>query len=172
MDTEIWKVIKNFPDYMVSSHGRVQSFKRKNPIILKESTDQCGYKHVRLTNDLGCYIKTIHRLVCETFHENPEGHPMVLHGDHDPSNNHYLNLRWGTHQDNMDDRKVSGRENHQSRYNITWILVSPQGVTTPIDNLKSFCESNNLDQGGMHKVVRGQRKSHKGWTCQVSQLVV
>jgi len=38
LDGEIWKIIKDFPDYMVSNFGRVKSFKiYKEGKILKQN---------------------------------------------------------------------------------------------------------------------------------------
>ena len=44
-----------------------------------------------------------HRLVAETFIPNPEGYTEVLHGDKGNRCNHYTNLRWGTHKENMQE---------------------------------------------------------------------
>ena len=43
-----------------------------------------------------------HHLVAESFCKNPEGHTEILHIDEDNRNNHYTNLKWGTHFENMD----------------------------------------------------------------------
>lgn len=42
----------------------------------------------------------IHRLVAETFIENPNNYPIVLHLDNNKQNNHYTNLKWGTVSEN------------------------------------------------------------------------
>lgn len=50
----------------------------------------------------------------------PEGKPFVLHKDHNPSNNHYLNLEWGSHQDNMEAMKAADRQcSGEARIRIT-----------------------------------------------------
>ena len=45
--------------------------------------------------------KSIHQLVAEVFVSNPEGHNEILHIDGNNRNNHYKNLKWGTHFENM-----------------------------------------------------------------------
>jgi hypothetical protein len=45
--------------------------------------------------------KSIHQLVAEVFVPNPEGHNEILHIDENNRNNHYKNLKWGTHEENM-----------------------------------------------------------------------
>ena len=56
----------------------------------------------------------VHRLVAIAFVPNPEPETrtLVLHNNDIRDCNVYLNLRWGTPQMNMDDKKYSGR----SRY--------------------------------------------------------
>jgi len=48
--------------------------------------------------------KYVHRLVAETFIENPSDLPEVDHKDRDKSNNCVDNLRWVTRQENMENR--------------------------------------------------------------------
>jgi len=67
---EIWKNIKNFPDYMVSNLGRVKSFKKwrgTNERILTPGKDKDGYLYVNLYKNRKEYPKTIHRLVLIVF---------------------------------------------------------------------------------------------------------
>jgi len=45
--------------------------------------------------------KSIHQLVAEVFVPNPERHNEILHIDGNNRNNHYKNLKWGTHEENM-----------------------------------------------------------------------
>lgn len=48
--------------------------------------------------------KYVHRLVAETFIENPSDLPEVDHKDRNKSNNEVTNLRWVTHKENMENR--------------------------------------------------------------------
>src|SRR5690606_3541376 len=43
----------------------------------------------------------IHRLVAMAYVPNPNNKPEVDHIDNDPDNNHYTNLQWVTHQENI-----------------------------------------------------------------------
>jgi hypothetical protein len=47
----------------------------------------------------------------------------------------------------------------------SWVVTSPDGISTNIINLTKFCRDNKLDQGNMVKVSKGILKQHKGWTC-------
>ena len=55
------------------------------------------------------YNKSIHRLVAETFIENPDNLPVVMHKDNDKLNNHVSNLQWGTAQENAQQAVRDGR---------------------------------------------------------------
>ena len=45
--------------------------------------------------------KSNHQLVAETWVPNPHKHTEILHIDENPRNNHYTNLKWGTHKENL-----------------------------------------------------------------------
>lgn len=47
----------------------------------------------------------------------------------------------------------------------TWIVTDPNGVSSTIQNLRSWCREHNLDQGNMVRVSKGRLKHHKGYTC-------
>jgi hypothetical protein len=47
----------------------------------------------------------------------------------------------------------------------TWELRTPDGKVIVIRNLTQFCRDHNLSVGCLSAVARGDRRSHKGWTC-------
>ena len=53
--------------------------------------------------NIGTKKRNIHQLVAEVWIPNPHGYTEVLHGDKGNRCNHYTNLRWGTHKDNMEE---------------------------------------------------------------------
>ncbi len=110
---ELWREIGGHPGYQVSNLGRVRSEwicgrgKRRilgNWRILAGARTPYGYRQV----DFQGKKRFIHHLVLEAFvGARPAGHECC-HGDDERSNNVVTNLRWGTRQDNVDDKERSG----------------------------------------------------------------
>lgn len=75
--------------------------------------------------------KSIHQLVAEAFVPNPEGHSEILHMDGNNRNNHYTNLKWGTHKENMEMiglpegciRRAKGKSSDYIKKDGEWILI-------------------------------------------------
>ena len=114
---EIWKSIKNFEGlYEVSNLGNVKALKRTWRVwnyrgkkyqemsnkekILSYSISKCNYKQVVLTKQNKKYLKTIHRLVAESFIPNLDNKPCVNHKDGNKLNNNVENLEWCTYSEN------------------------------------------------------------------------
>lgn len=100
---EIWKQIKDYPDYEVSSEGRVRSNKRKKPIILRPAQYSNGYLFVTLSDPLELNRRSclIHRLVLSAFCPRDDMDQLqVNHLNCNRADNRLENLEWTTPQDN------------------------------------------------------------------------
>ena len=105
MAKEIWKDIPGYEGfYQASTEGRVRSVDRivkkwdgKKLVkgrVLIPATNLHGYLFVELFKDGVGKIKTIHRVVAETFLPNPDSLPQINHKDEDKTNNRVDNLEW------------------------------------------------------------------------------
>ena len=91
---EIWKDIKGYERlYQVSNLGRVKSLNKFKGRILKPII-QNGYAYVDLSKHCEHHRMILHRLVAETFIENPLHLPEVNHKDENKLNNCADNLEF------------------------------------------------------------------------------
>ena len=104
---EVFKTIVGFENYEVSNIGNVRNIKRGN--ILKPMLDKDGYMIVNLYALKKMVTKKIHRIVCESFIENPDNKTCVDHIDNNRSNNNISNLRFATVAENSYNQKISLR---------------------------------------------------------------
>ena len=110
---EQWCLISGFPNYMISSCGRVMNIRTFR--VLKPGMNYTtGYLFVNLCKDGEVSNKRIHRLVAEAFILNLTDLPCVDHKDRNSLNNHLSNLRWCTQKENQ--HNSSKRENTTSVY--------------------------------------------------------
>lgn len=61
-------------------------------------------------------------------------------------------------------QKQKVREKKVARDNKIWIMKDPVGKIHTANNLKYFCEQNDLSSSAMCQVITGKRNHHKGWT--------
>jgi hypothetical protein len=92
VETTVWKVIEEFPTYMVSNKGDVMN--RKTERILKPGINPHGYQQDVLTEDKVVMTRNVHVLVARAHIGNPDGLACVDHIDHNRTNNDVTNLRW------------------------------------------------------------------------------
>lgn len=86
--------------YSVTEDGRVFSWRTWKWI---KPANQRGYKKVYIASSDGRrdYARFIHRLVAELYVPNPHNKPEVNHKDGRKDHNHYTNLEWVTHSENI-----------------------------------------------------------------------
>jgi hypothetical protein len=109
---EIWKEIKNYPNYKVSNLGRVKRITGNGGILKPQITG--GYYHVSLCADRKISTKRVHQIVAIAFLDHtPSGHVLVVdHIDFDTLNNNVNNLRIITQRENTNRKHL----NSSSKY--------------------------------------------------------
>lgn len=113
---EIWKRIPNYSKYEASNLGRIKTFNWKNKGIervMKPALDPNGYYRTVLIRDDGKYTTVkVHRIICQTFLDNPENKPAVNHKNFVRSDNRLENLEWCTFKENT----IHSFENERRKY--------------------------------------------------------
>jgi len=93
--------------YQISNYGRIKSFRKSSKCfngdgyILNCKPDNNGYCTCVLNNNKTRKTYKVHRLVAQTFIDNPNNFTDVNHKDENKSNNRIDNLEWLTHKENM-----------------------------------------------------------------------
>ena len=130
--SEEWRLIQDFPDYEVSSLGRVRRAKdgyRTHPIsgtvylryragtIINGGADLDGYRGVTLHREGYCRRIKICVLVCLAFNgPRPSPEYQVAHWDGCNTNDRKDNLRWATAAQNAADRDRHGMTRRGERH--------------------------------------------------------
>ena len=127
---ETWIDAKNFEGYYEVSNtgkvrrkqcetiykdGRVAHFSQT---ILKGTPNRKGYLRVYLSVKSKKYTKSLHRIVAESFIDNPLNKNTVNHVDCNKLNNHVSNLEWATNAENMRHAFANGIYNERDKTTI------------------------------------------------------
>lgn len=136
---KIWKELKDHKGYWVSNYGEVVSYRKNNskklhniPKLLKNgiSINQFGRKYYYVS--INGKSKKVHRIVAETFIENPLNKPFVNHIDNNGLNNKLDNLEWVTTSENqIHYRKFINNYSGLGKYickNGKYFIVKKNGI--------------------------------------------
>lgn len=165
---EIYAPIEGFPNYLVTSNGRVLSLKDnhgKNRILeLKPGKNRDGYYYVNLSKNGKQYIKYVHRLVGQAFIINVDNKPCINHVDENKTNNHVSNLEWVTHKENinhatrnervsktMSDGRLKGENNHNYGKKLGPLSEETKAKISKSHKGKKFSEEHKQKLSISHK---------------------
>ena len=117
---EEWRVVPGFPDYAVSEFGKVKRITKAQgtrPSYLLSPGKRDKYDYYTLTSPEKEQVSIFgHRLVALAFlGPPPTNKHETAHKDGVHRNNHYTNLKWSTHKENMDDRVTHKNINQYSK---------------------------------------------------------
>lgn len=109
---EKFKRIPGFGLYEASDLGRIKTYNWKNQgreAIMKPAKDKCGYLRTMLKSDNG-KLSTIkvHRIIAQTFLDNPKNLPQVNHINGIKDDNRLENLEWCSVSDNLKHSYIMG----------------------------------------------------------------
>lgn len=143
---EIFKDIEGYSGlYQISNIGNVKSLKFGKERILKPVKDGKKYLCVNLCKQGKQKMCKVHRLVAETFIDNPNNLPQVNHKDEDKTNNASSNLEWCDCQYNIDYS--------QSKQ----VLCVETGKIYP--SLSEVCRQLGFTQSHISNACNGKRKT-------------
>ena len=170
--------------YNIHPDGRIYSVRSLR--FMKCSPDKRGYKRVILHPHPSSGLKTriffLHRLVLIHFVSPPPfARAECNHIDHDPENNHYKNLEWVTHAENIqksydvggrvspwkgikrgpisDDvkKKMADRKNRPIR------VTDKDGEYVDYKSIQEAADSLGVNRRSINRFLYGKSKSRAGY---------
>lgn len=172
---ERWAIIDEFPDYAISTLGRVKSFSRlvatyqgmrmTKERILKIQKGPRGYSIIGLLKDKKHYSPIVHRLVAKAFIPNPENKATVNHINFDITDNRVENLEWCTQKENnlhsqVNNRKVCGEKSHFSRLRAADVFDIRRIYSEDKLNQYEIADIYGVCQSTVWKIVNNKKWVH------------
>ena len=151
---EIFKVIKEYPIYSISTEGRVM--KNATRKIMKPSMKPNGYLSINLfTSDGRRKKELVHRLVAMTFIPNPERLPAVNHIDRVRQNNKVSNLEWVTHKEN------TYKSSSPKRIRVKSLKTD---YVAEFASVRDACKELSLTQSNVSACLhKSRQRTHRGY---------
>ena len=155
----MWKIIPQYPNYMVSENGDVFSLNSKK--VLRPSKSN-GYYKVLLIKDGGRHHLLVHRLVADVFVKNPHNLPCVNHKDENKYNNNASNLEWCTYQYNNIYRNRHLKAGKKLRKAVSQFDGDGKLVRT-YDSAMIASKETGMREQSIARAARGERKTYNGY---------
>lgn len=156
---EIWKEVKNYPDYQVSNLGRIKSFKQSKEGRFLKPTSHKGYLKVDFCVNGKPTQMLVHRVVLSTFSPIENWEEMTVnHIDGNPLNNNLDNLEWLTQSENTSySRRVLQTGNSIKRVHI----IRMNGVEEYYNSVTEAANKLGYSKGTISRWANKQR-SYEG----------
>lgn len=152
---ELWKTVPDYPNYEVSSNGRVRN--KVTNRMLKPSNVR-GYHRVVLCDETGHYPKSVHRLVADTFYDGDHSGLEVNHIDGNKSNNFIANLEWCTSGENRKHAFETGLQTPPGRKMV--MIVETGDVFESLSTCAKYIDG---DVRNISACLNGRQHTHRGY---------
>ena len=153
---EKWKKVQEFPNYSVSTEGRLRNDVTKHIRNFDEQKPYNRYAVASFKVNGKPVRRKLHRLVAAAWMENPDNLPEINHINGDKYDNRVENLEWCTHSENM---------KHAYRTGICPPPPSPKTPVTAYDKDMNVIGS----WGSIVEAAKATGVSHNTIYCTVSQ---
>ena len=170
-----------YEGYKVSNLGKILSLNYKNTgkaELMNPVTNTNGYFQVNLYKNGESKTCLVHRLVAETFLENPENLPEVNHKDENKKNNFVFlnedgsvdkeksNLEWKNHRDNCNhgtrnERVAKANTNGKLSKKVLQLSLTGELICEYPSTRE--CERNGFNHGAVAACCRGEKPQYKGF---------
>lgn len=156
MNEEIWKDIEGYEGlYQVSNLGNFKRIVATNAYSKGYSIGKNGYKIVSLSKNNNYKQEYLHRIIANTFIDNPYNKPTVDHINRDKLDNRVENLRWATYREQ--------RINQTSGDTKIIATNLKNGEKLKFNSQADCARLLRLPQGNINRCLCGKRKSLGGY---------
>lgn len=128
---------------------------------LAQKKNKEGYRTVVLClngENRTCYV---HRLVAQSYIDNPDNLPYVNHKDGNPANNRVDNLEWVTHSQNVRHGYNSHLNSNQGGTHSFAVGVFDSQLGRKFDTVKQWAEARGLNYHTARNILNGFSKSRQ-----------
>lgn len=157
----IWRPVAECAHYQVSTTGVLVSYKRTKPKNITPIVDK-GYHRVNIQlGKKGHFVcKRMHRLVAETFIDNPESLPEVNHKNGKKWDNRIENLEWSSHKGNMEHAGeygllTYGTDSKSSKLTVDQVRRIREEAQKPKRSLRSISRDFGVSYPTVRSIVKG-----------------
>jgi len=178
LEGEVWVGVPGYEGlYEASSLGRIKVLDRvtesvrnntvfkvvKYQKVLSPDTDRDGYFQVTLSQNRKIKNFKVHRLVCLSFHPNPENKPTVNHKNGIKTDNRPENLEWATMLENRREAIRLGLWDKKGEKHPLAKLTDTQ-VLEIREKMKTQSQTAVALEYGVSQVLIGRIHHRKIWT--------
>jgi hypothetical protein len=160
IENEVWRIVNDYQNYEVSSHGRVRNVITGR--ILKPVINSAGYYNIILFKEGKRKIAGLHRVVAAAFCENLDNKTYVDHRDRCRVNNNCNNLRWVTFSENCRNRSIN-KNNTSGKKGINFHKPTNSWIARIYNNegkrlSKSFSINKYGDDDAKQRTINWRRR--------------
>jgi hypothetical protein len=161
---EVWKQIKDYPNYEVSNLGRIKSLRFGKEKIMKLNLDTRGYFMVPLRENGIRKTKLVHQLVLKAFVDKPKDKKCVNHINGIKTDNNVNNLEWCTQKENIIHAHNNGLcSDKKGTFNGRALLTEKQVLEIRNSNIKPLrllAEKYNVSWSCISGIIKRKTWNH------------
>ena len=101
----IWKEYPECRKYLISNTGEIKN-KKTDRLMMGSKVNGYRFMTLFIDKDKPKMNRLLHRMVAQTFLDNPDNKPVVNHIDTNILNNNVDNLEWVTYKENMNTEET------------------------------------------------------------------
>lgn len=153
--------MKEYPqnnNYLIFEDGRIYSKRFDKFLTPKKNWD--GYERLQIWQNNKCTIIGWHRIIAETFIDNPDNKPFVNHKNGIKNDNRVENLEWCTQQENIIHAWETGLSKLHSNKQVDMLSLSGEYIKS-FNSITEASIETNCHLSAIAKLCRNNDIKHR-----------